>query len=98
MKSYPIMARSLPSNQRHGLPSLTVLINNKSKWSKELQDISSQGWNTKMVDNFGQDLDVMIQCKPKQIVCVINGADLLFQWKRKEQVQSESICVTLTMG
>lgn len=75
-----------------------MLINNKSKWSKELQDISSQGWNTKMVDNFGQDLDVMIQCKPKQIVCVINGADLLFQWKRKEQVQSESICVTLTMG
>ena len=88
------MARSFRPLQSQQLPRVTVLINNKSKWSEELRDISTQGWNTKMVDNFDQDLDVMIQCKPKQIVCVVNGADLLFEWKRKQQVRSDSIPIT----
>ena len=71
------------------MPSMTVLINKNSKWYTELQEICSQGYKTRTVTTFGQNLDVMVQSRPKQIVCVINGADLLFEWKRTEQVRSE---------
>ena len=72
------------------LSKIAVIINSKSKWCNELYDICRQGYQTKTTSNFIQDIDVIINCKPKQIICLINGCDLCFQWKRKQQVCSIS--------
>ena len=64
-----------------------LLINTKSKWYTELFEICSQGYSVRGNSTFPVNLDVMIQCKPKQIVCLINGCDLLFEWKRKQQIE-----------
>eukprot|EP01083_Nonionella_stella_P004124 11879_1 len=69
------------------MPNVTLLINKKSKWFSELNEICREGYNTKSTTNFDRKLDVMIQTKPKQVVCVINGADLMFVWKRKEEIE-----------
>lgn len=65
--------------------TLNILINSKSKWYKELFEICSQGYSVKGNSTFPVNIDVMIQCRPKQIVCIINGRDLLFEWKRNKQ-------------
>ena len=64
-----------------------ILINEKSKWYSELVAICNQGYSVSTATTIEQALDVMILMKPKKgIICVVNGADLLFKWKRNEQV------------
>ena len=75
------------ASRRSNMPNITLLINKQSKWHKELTELCSQGYNTISVSNFNQNLDVMIQSKPKQIVSVLNGADLLFEWKRNDEIK-----------
>ncbi len=66
--------------------NITLLLNKKSKYYSELESICVQGYKVISTSNFSHNLDVMIQCKPKQIICVINGSDLLFEWKRNKEL------------